>query len=179
MNAAIGNASCMKYILMLGAAVFALLQIVPAPHRITHPALDKRLSITADPDVPGPVLKILSRSCMDCHSVETRVPWYGHVAPVSWLLAKDVTEARAALNLSEWETSKPAVRVSLAAAACAGAKTGRMPKPQYLLMHPEARLSGAEVDTLCQWQTAALKSMIQRKRAQGANASGATAPQVD
>ena len=164
MNAAIGNSVCMKYILMLGAAVFLLLQIVPPPHRLTHPEIDHSLSIAADPDVPPPVLKILDRSCMDCHSHQTRVPWYGHVAPASWLLAKDVTEARQTMNLSAWRAAAPAVRVALAAAACADVKSGRMPKPQYLLLHPQARLSQEDVRVLCGWQKAAMAAMLREKR---------------
>src|SRR5215469_12276172 len=27
---------------------------------------------------------IFERSCRDCHSSDTRWPWYSHVAPISW-----------------------------------------------------------------------------------------------
>ena len=55
-----------------------------------------------DFDMPAPsaVKSILKRSCYDCHSHETRWPWYGYVAPVPWLLAYNVAEARSELNLS-------------------------------------------------------------------------------
>ena len=152
----------MKYMVLCGAAVFLLLNVLPVPHRITHPVLDKSLSIGADPDVPRPVVKILERSCMDCHSNGTRVPWYGHVAPASWLMARDVAHARQAMNLSAWGASKPAVQVALAAAACADVKGGRMPKPQYLLLHPEARLSQADVEVVCGWQKTAMAAMIRK-----------------
>jgi hypothetical protein len=154
----------MRYILWTGAAVFLLLQIVPAPHRITHPESDLSLSIAADPDVPPAVLKVLNRSCMDCHSNQTRVPWYGYVAPASWILAKDVTEARQMMNLSAWRASTPAVHVALAAAACADVKSGRMPKAQYLLLHPEARLSQDDVQALCEWPKAAVAVMLRKRQ---------------
>lgn len=154
----------MKYMVLCGAAVFLLLNILPVPHRITNPVVDKSLSIGADPDVPRPVLKILARSCMDCHSNNTRVPWYGRVAPASWLMARDVAQARQAMNLSAWGTSKHAVQVALAAAACEDVKGGRMPKPQYLLLHPEAKLSQADVEVICGWQKTAVAAMIRKHR---------------
>jgi len=154
----------MKYFMLLGAAVFALLQIVPSPYRLTFPGHDASQSVSADPDVPAQVLKVLNRACMDCHSNQTRLPWYGRVAPASWLLAKDVSEARQAVNLSTWSSVSPALRLAIASAACADVKNARMPKPQYILMHPEARLSEADVDTLCQWQKAALSALVRKKR---------------
>ena len=48
------------------------------------------------------VKRILERSCYDCHSNRTRWPWYSHVAPVSWLVARDVHEGREEINFSEW-----------------------------------------------------------------------------
>lgn len=154
----------MKHIVIAAAAVFILLQAVPAPHKLTLPSVDRSLSIGADPDVPRLVIKILERSCVDCHSHETRVPWYGQVAPVSWLMAKDVNGARKAMNLSEWGSAEPAVHYALAAAACEGVKSGRMPLPQYLYMHPEARLSQDDVQALCGWQKAAMAAMIRKKK---------------
>jgi hypothetical protein len=47
--------------------------------------------------------RLLKSYCYDCHSNETRWPWYGYVAPISWMISKDVKEGRDALNLSEWD----------------------------------------------------------------------------
>jgi hypothetical protein len=154
----------MKHIALLGVAVFLILQLVPAPYTISTPPVDTSRSIAADQDVPEKVRAIVSRACADCHSNQTRVPWYGHVAPVSWMLAKDVTEARSAMNLSEWGAANPAVRLALASAACADVQKARMPKPQYLLMHPEARLAPDEVEAICDWPKAAMAAMIRMKR---------------
>jgi len=118
--------------------------------------------MTSDTAVPQPVLAIIRRSCMDCHSHETRVPWYGHVAPASWMLAKDVTEARAAMNLSSWGRKTVPVKAALSAAICQGVQSGRMPKKDYLFLHPEARLSPAEIQTVCSWSESALASLSQK-----------------
>ena len=44
----------------------------------------------------------LARACGDCHSNQTSLPWYGHVAPVSWWIKSHVREGREELNFSEW-----------------------------------------------------------------------------
>ncbi len=154
----------MKSAALLGLLVFALLQLAPSPYDLSAPPADPRASVAADPDVPRPVLGVLQRACMDCHSHETRVPWYGRVAPSSWMLARDVTGARQAMNLSEWGNKSAAVHLALSAAACEGVRSGRMPKRQYLLLHPEAKLSPADVETLCGWSQAALAAMMKKKR---------------
>lgn len=154
----------MKTAALLGILAFGLLQLAPSPYDLSAPPADPKASVTADPDVPAPVHAILKRACMDCHSYETRIPWYGRVAPSSWMLAKDVTEARQAMNLSEWGAKSPAVHFALTAAACEGVRSGRMPRKQYLLMHPEAKLSPADIDTLCSWSQAAMQTMLRKKR---------------
>ena len=79
------------------------------------------------------------RACYDCHSNEVVVPWYGHVAPVSWLLRHDVDEGRAAMNLSELDRPQEDAHE-------AGEEVleNEMPPLAYLALHPEARLTDAE-----------------------------------
>jgi hypothetical protein len=142
-----------------------LIQLVPAPYRIEPGPAASGDSIQEDPSVPGAVKSILRRSCMDCHSEQTRIPWYGRVAPVSWMLARDVEKGRAAMNLSRWGAKKRPTRVLLSNLACANARSGRMPPATYLMMHPEAQLSGDEVNTLCQWSAELMKSSrLERSR---------------
>jgi hypothetical protein len=155
----------MRSIALLGILAFLILQLAPAPYELTKPPSDRQLAVTADADVPAPVVEILNRACMDCHSHETRIPWYGYVAPVSWLLAKDVTEAREAMNLSEWGSSSAAVRMVRSVAACEAVRAGRMPKPQYVMLHPEARMSPEDVELMCGWSKAALGAMSRQKKA--------------
>jgi cytochrome c len=110
---------------------------------------------------------ILRSACKDCHSHETRWPWYASVAPLSWIVAGDVARARRAMDLSEW-TEKAGARPGIAGgtlmAACAGVEAQRMPPAGYRRMHPEARLSAAQVDTLCGWATAEARLLRSRRR---------------
>jgi mono/diheme cytochrome c family protein len=79
------------------------------------------------------------RACKDCHSNETEWPWYGAVAPVSWLLQHDVDEGREHFNVSEWGRKK-----NDGDEAAEMVREGEMPPWFFLPAHPEARLSAAE-----------------------------------
>jgi len=103
-------------------------------------------------DVPAPpeVKAILRRACYDCHSHETVWPLQAYVAPVSWLVAHDVTEGRAELNFSRWpaaggEPAKAARKIDEAVSE------GEMPPWLYRLAHPSARLSAADRAALAAW----------------------------
>ena len=66
-----------------------LAQLIPLPLRGHNPA------VVAEPKWDSPQTRELAkRACFDCHSNETVWPWYSYVAPVSWLLYRDVTEGR-------------------------------------------------------------------------------------
>src|SRR5207237_3000196 len=100
---------------------------------------------------PREVAQIFDRSCRDCHSNDTRWPLYTQVAPMSWLVTYDVREGRDHFNYSEWTAIDPDDQDKLLGGVCTLAKRGRMPLWQYLLIHRGARLSPADVTTLCTW----------------------------
>jgi hypothetical protein len=99
---------------------------------------------------PG-ILAILQRSCQDCHSEATRYPWYSYVAPVSWLIASDVSRGRRHLNLSRWREYPLLRRLRCLSEIANQVKDREMPLGQYTLLHPAARLSEAEVRAIFQW----------------------------
>lgn len=79
------------------------------------------------------------RACRDCHSNETVWPWYARVAPASWLVRWDVEAGREHFNVSEWGREHNG-----AEEAADMVRSGVMPLPRYVLLHPAARLSEAE-----------------------------------
>ena len=79
------------------------------------------------------------RACFDCHSNETVWPWYSNIAPISWSLQNHVEEGREKLNFSEWDGSQEGDE------AAETVRDRSMPPTQYLLAHPSARLSDAEL----------------------------------
>jgi hypothetical protein len=100
---------------------------------------------------PREVAQIFDRSCRDCHSNDTRWPLYSQIAPMSWLVAYDVREGRDHFNYSEWTSIDPDDQDKLLGGVCTLAKRGRMPQWQYLFIHRGAKLSPADVTTLCAW----------------------------
>ena len=133
-------------VIAAGAALFLLLQLVPGPGMTNPP-------VTGEPPWDSPETRALAkRACYDCHSNESAWPWYAAVAPMKWLVIHDVEEARSVFNFSEWESGSIDGQV-LAEAVSSEA----MPLPQYLLLHPEARLSAQEKQRLMDGFTATFK----------------------
>lgn len=84
------------------------------------------------------------RACMDCHSNETTWPWYSYIAPGSWLLASHVRSGREELNFSELNNLRAFRRASLPNQLARDIRDDIMPPKDYLLTHPEAKLTDAE-----------------------------------
>ncbi len=121
-------------------ALLLLIQLVPYGHDHTNPP------VTAEPQWDSPRTQQLAmQSCFDCHSNQTRWPWYTNVAPASWLTQNHVDEGRRALNFSTWNAAQPPRRAREAAETV---QRGEMPPRDYLLLHPDARLSGADKQAL-------------------------------
>jgi hypothetical protein len=125
----------------IGLAV--AIQLVPI-RRDNPPA---RVSVTA----PAPVMSILQRSCFDCHSNNTRWPWYSYVAPASWLIARDVHEGRRHLDLSGWSGYPPDTRQKKLLDLVEAVQKGDMPLWYYTPLHSAARLSPDDVNALVGW----------------------------
>ena len=112
---------------------------------------DPAARIDADGSLPASIRSTLSRACFDCHSDETRWPWYSGLPLASWLIERDVREARGQLNFSRWTEYHRIDRADLLDKACELATAGDMPLWQYRLLHPEARLANSDIAALCDW----------------------------
>jgi hypothetical protein len=151
----------MKRILKWGivalVVAFAALQLVQ-PARTNPPVKADFLKATA---APPDVAAMFRAACYDCHSDETRWPWYSYVAPMSWQIADDVNQGRRHVNLSEWPVDKPNVARKKIEDMSDEIDDGDMPMKKYTLIHKDARLTSQQRDTLTQWlntQASALKS---------------------
>ena len=87
--------------------------------------------------------ELFFRACRDCHSNKTRWPWYSSVAPVSWLVQRDVEEGRSHFNVSERDGAQ-----DHGDDAAELVREAEMPPWFYLPLHAEARLTDAERDEL-------------------------------
>lgn len=110
----------------------------------TNPKVDKTVALNADLKVS----KVLKTSCYDCHSSETKYPWYSEVAPVSWIISDHIKRGRSALDFSNWENIAPNVKLDRLKRAKHLISNDMMPKHDYLLMHKDAVLNDAERQTL-------------------------------
>ena len=136
-----------RWALTLFLVVFIGMQFV-RPDR-TNPPASPGASLLAK--TPPDITALLTRSCRDCHSNETRWPWYSNVAPASWLVIDDVNHAREHFNFSEWTSYTSDDQDKFLGAMCNLVQRGRMPQPAYLLIHWGAKPSPADVKALCTW----------------------------
>jgi cytochrome c len=130
-----------------------------------HPWGDLRSSGSNDSDLMAAsslhsdVRQTLKTKCADCHSNNTHWPVYSRFAPGSWLMERDVYEGRKHLNLSNWPQYDTDTQIGLLAKIASEARSGEMPVRQYLLLHPSARLSDQEQQTIYNWAKAERKRM--------------------
>ena len=143
------TSTLLKRIVLGLAIVFAGMQFF-RPDR-TNPPVDAAQTVRATAAVPPAVESVLRRSCFDCHSSETRWPWYTGVAPMSWGVANHVKEGRAEFNLSNWGTYPARKRIAVLEKMCDEVREGKMPLREYLWLHRDATLSEADWKSVCDW----------------------------
>jgi hypothetical protein len=110
-------------------------------------ALDFRTVMEPPPDVQG----ILENACYDCHSHETRYPWYSQVAPFSWLLKNHIDEGREHLNFSTFGALSVPDRAEALDEMAEETEEGHMPPNNYVWLHAGAKLSREQLDRLIGW----------------------------
>jgi hypothetical protein len=136
--------------------VFALVVFLVAiqicqPKRTNPPVLPSK-SLAAHVQVPEDVYTVLIRSCGDCHSNETRWPWYSRLAPLSWVITDDVNEGRRHMNFEDWEARAGSKQENdRLMSICTEIKQKGMPPFSYRLLHKRLRLRPEDIDSICSW----------------------------
>ena len=158
--------------LMVGAAVLMLApsMLLARIHPFGDAGLNLKIDRTRNVDVVGPpeIQGVLEAKCADCHSSQPHVPIYGHFAPISWLLERDIVEARKEMDLSDWTRYTPEQQETLRAKIVQEARSGGMPLLPYRLLHWKSTLTTADVQRLATWA----HSSEQREGAVGPIAAG-------
>lgn len=159
-----------KWLLTSWLLIFAAIQFF-GPAR-TNPSVTASHTIQSQLQIPRNVADVLERACMDCHSHETRWPWYSRAAPVRWWVVDDVNRGRDAINLSEWTTQNPRGLSERALAAMAGqVRRGSMPLASYKALHPRARVSLAEAEAFSRWASGEAERLKQIRAERGSTIS--------
>lgn len=142
----------LKWTLLVIAVLFLVIQVV-RPER-TNPPVDRERTMQARLRMTPEVDAIFKRACMDCHSNETNWRWYTNVAPFSWLITEDVEHGRKHFNASDWASYDDSKAGKLLEEICEEVEDGKMPISNYVLIHPEAKLSAEDVRAICEWTKA-------------------------
>jgi hypothetical protein len=139
---------------LLLLAVTVLIQLIPRSRSLpeVNPAED------FNPERAVSELALLRSACYDCHSNETRYPWYARVQPVAKWIDHHVEEGRDELNFSIWHTYSDKRRRRKLEECIEVLERGEMPLTSYKLTHPESRLTDAERQLLTDWFRSLLES---------------------
>ena len=138
--------------ILLGVlTIFILIQLIQPARNTSDVVLPTDLSKVAD--VPANVQNILQVACLDCHSNNTRYPWYSVVQPFGWLLADHIKKGKAELNFSEFGSYSKRRQVSKLNGVIHSIQDGTMPIRSYLWMHHDARLSEQQKKLVIEWAT--------------------------
>lgn len=134
----------MKRALFIFLLVFLAMQFIQTEKK--SEASSKDLEIKA----PISVMKVLKKSCYDCHSNETKWPWYSNVAPFSWVISQNVKNARLGVNFSIWESYTKEQKEKKLKTVFRTVYAS-MPLQGYLKFHKEANLSKSERKMIRDW----------------------------
>lgn len=150
---------------LAAVAIVVAVQVI-RPGELRPRQVNPDRTIHATLRVPARVDSLLRTACYDCHSDETRWPWYAQVAPVSWWLADDVRRGTREMNYSRWVDSTAGARRPWQnlGASCYDVRTSLMPPRMYLALHPGAKLQAADITALCDWFNSTRDSI---KKAEG------------
>lgn len=112
--------------------------------------------------IPASVKKKLVNACYDCHSDNTRYPFYSRVAPVSWMIGNHIREGKEKLNFSAWASYDKRRQLKLLTEICDVVTLGEMPLKGYVFMHSLALFNEKETEDLCSWTEAAAEEVMSK-----------------
>lgn len=146
-----------KIILLVLFAAFVIVQFIRPTKNVAGGPSPNDISMKFR--VPQEVQTELHNSCYDCHSNNTRYPWYAEVQPVGWLLDKDIREAKKRLNFSEFGTYRLRRQYTKLEKVADQVSEEEMPLPNYVFMHKDANMSPERRTRLINWANAMRDSM--------------------
>ena len=132
----------MKKVLIIIIVAFILIQFFPINknNSIATPQLDF-LKIK---NTPESTANLIRNACYDCHSNESKYPWYSNVQPLGWFLENHIKEGRKELNFSTFATYQKKKQVKKLEEAVEMIEHSEMPLDSYIIAHSEAKLTVAE-----------------------------------
>jgi hypothetical protein len=141
--------SRIKKILLVLLVVFIAIQFVQPARNTSGQVLPTDISKTVS--LPENVHTILQTACYDCHSNNTRYPWYNYVQPVAWILTNHIKHGKKDLNFNEFGSYPARRQQSKLKAIADQVRDGEMPLYSYTIIHKKARLTKEEKSVIIQW----------------------------
>ncbi|TFG90534.1 MAG: cytochrome C [Candidatus Atribacteria bacterium] len=148
-----------KVVIIVVVLGFIVIQFIPSGIPGIKPEDDN--NIVKSGLLSDPVTGLLRKSCFDCHTDQTELPWYSRLAPVSWLLADHINEGKSHLNFSEWGGYSKRGKIGKLEDIKDELESGGMPLKSYLLMHPDAKMKPEEVTSLLNWAEEASSKILE------------------
>ena len=148
-----------KTIWIILVVIFIVIQLIPSgrPDVIKDNPNDLLRNVQA----PEKVHQMLRAACYDCHSNESVYPWYAYVAPVSFLVSRDIRVGREELNFSDWTTFDKIEQAKLLDKITEEVDEGEMPMVIYPPLHPEAKLSNDDRQRIIDWADSLAESLFE------------------
>lgn len=147
-----------KKILLALLIVFITIQFIRPARNSSGQVLPT--DITKTISVPDKVLGIFQNACYDCHSNNTRYPWYVNVQPVAWMLASHIKNGKENLNFSDFGSYSPRKQANKLRAIAKTLDEGTMPLSSYTIMHSDAKLSKETRDLISAWASKTRDSLM-------------------
>lgn len=105
---------------------------------------------------------ILKQSCYDCHSNNTRYPWYANIQPVAWWLNNHIEEGKRELNFSEFGAYTLRRQYKKLEEIGDLVEEGEMPLSSYTFIHRDALLNGTQKKILGDWADTSMINLKQQ-----------------
>ena len=141
----------LKKIILTLSVIFIVIQFIRPARNISGQVLPT--DITKTVAVPDKVLGILKNSCYDCHSNNTRYPWYVNIQPMGWMMARHIKKGKANLNFSEFGDYSQRKQANKLRAISMSVLESSMPIASYTIMHTDAKLSADDKKIISKWAT--------------------------
>ena len=150
-----------KKVMLSFMIVFIAIQFIQPVHNISGQVLPTDIMKTVN--VPDNVLTIFKNACYDCHSNNTRYPWYVSIQPVGWLMANHIKKGKENLNFSDFGSYSPRKQANKLRSVAKSIEEESMPLSSYTIMHTDAKLSVEEKKLITEWVSTAKDSLIKNK----------------
>ncbi len=140
-----------RAIFWIALIAFVVIQFIPIK-RNDHAAIYTSDFMVVN-KVPSRIGQKIRTACYDCHSNNTKYPWYSHIQPIAWILADHIKEGKAELNFNEWGDYSGRRKNSKLRSIISQIEDDEMPLDSYTIIHTDAKLSEEEKTEIIKYMT--------------------------